>query len=175
MGAITPEAVSVETICVINAALVHYHIAQAQGRRRALVRRVWERALAAEAEAEVAEEEGVEGGADEKATTRPLRRGRMLMTMMRRARRRRRPRYSSRLFDCWAWRSIYVTHRSERTFLEYSSGVPFQRWRALVATLGKGSRRRRRVGSRPPECDARGMLRPRRRRLVANRATPPTN
>ena len=140
MGAITPEAVSVETICVINAALVHYHIAQAQGRRRALVRRVWERALAAEAEAEVAEEEeGVgKGGADKEGDDPAAETGAHADDHDA----PRAPPSPPKVLKSFVrllgfWRSIYVTHRSERTFLEYSSGVPFQRWRALVATLKK--------------------------------------
>ena len=179
MGAITPEAVSVETICVINAALVHYHIAQAQGaagrscagcgsahwplRRR----RRWQRRR----------REGGKAAPTRKATTRPLRRGRMLMTMMRRAPRRRRPRYSSRLFDCWA-------SGGQSTSPIAASG-PFSSTRPACPSRGgehwwppsRRSSRRRRRGWWPPRrgCDARGMLRPGRRRLVANRATPPTH
>ena len=33
------------------------------------------------------------------------------------------------------WNEVYHSHSCERKFLEFSSGVPFPRWQALVAAL----------------------------------------
>ena len=33
------------------------------------------------------------------------------------------------------WRSVYREHSCERRFLEFSSGIPFETWEALVDTL----------------------------------------
>jgi len=96
MGTVQVSEVSVETMCVINAAIVFFLIAQRRGERLALTANVLRAAAA------------------DDATLVPIRSFLKLLGF---------------------WGDVYHSHSCERRFLEFSSGVPFEHWLALVEGL----------------------------------------
>uniref|UniRef100_A0A7S4BXM2 Uncharacterized protein n=1 Tax=Chrysotila carterae TaxID=13221 RepID=A0A7S4BXM2_CHRCT len=96
MGAVNEKEVSVETMCVINAAIIFFLIAEGRGERAALLQQV-----CAEA-----------GDADAGHAA-----------------------LSNFLKLLAFWSDVYHSHSCEKRFLEFSSGIPFDRWLCVVGLL----------------------------------------
>jgi len=96
MGAVRVSEVSVETMCVINAAIVFFLIAECHGERDQLMQQVLQ----------TAEEGGSSPG--------------VLDNFL-------------KLLAFWG--DVYHSHSCERRFLEFSSGIPFERWLNVVDLL----------------------------------------
>ena len=103
MGAIKMGEASVETMCVINAAIVFFVIAEHRGGRKRLLAKLMREATRREAAAPTAAPvNGV---------------------------------FEGFLQLLGFWSEVYCSHSCERRFLEFSSGIPFERWRSTVQLL----------------------------------------
>ena len=96
MGAIKMGEASVETMCVINAAIVFFVIAEHRGGRKRLLAKLMREATRREAAPGV---------------------------------------FEGFLQLLGFWSEVYCSHSCERRFLEFSSGIPFERWRSTVELL----------------------------------------
>lgn len=117
ISAVQVAQVSVETMCVINAAIIFFLLADLEGRRLELLDAVSGFSTASE-----------EAPPWPSAPSTLSRGGAPLSAVARTA---------LVNFDKLLafWNEVYHSHSCERKFLEFSSGVPFPRWQALVAAL----------------------------------------
>jgi len=112
MSAVQLADVSVETMCVINAAIIFFLLADLEGQTQGLLDDICNYAEEEEEEAQPL------GG----AAPGPLTPGARAMLAN-----------FAQLLGFWA--EVYHSLSCERKFLEFSSGVPFPKWQALVRSL----------------------------------------
>lgn len=118
-------------MCVINAAIVIFLIAESRGERLSLAARVRHAAVAAEVlvDATVAAQpsgERLTSSVPAVASRRTSSDGGL----------NENPALLRNFVDLLGfWGDVYETHSCERRFLEFSSGIPFSRWQSVVRKL----------------------------------------